>query len=580
MTSFEDPGTGPSRGSQRLDPGPSAPQAPGRLVSRVVPLAEPLDPLDLAGEDGFVWRSADSTLVGTGVAARIAVATGPGRIERAAGTVATLLEAAEVVDPDGSGLTPAAVGALPFHPASPGELVVPSVLLRTDPEGRTWAVLTEPGPFEAPSADELVARLRAAAASGRGPAWPPARRVDGGGLWTNDSAHIPGRRTADSAHARGRWTADSAHVREGPTADTAHVRGVWTSDSAHVRGGIASPTGGPGAGPGEFGAGQGGGGQGGAGQGSGGQGGAGQGGADQGGAGLRGAGLRGAGLGGAGQGRAGQRGADEVGVGSGGSGLDAWRAGVVAALAAIGGGRLDKVVLAREAAVEAEWPFPRAELLRRLERRPGGATFLYAAGGFVGASPELLVRRRGRVAVSRPMAGTVPQGDAAGEADGLARLTGSPKEAVEHRLVVDAVAEGLAKVADRVEVGRPEVVRLATVAHLATEITADLTEPLPTALELAGLLHPTPAVGGSPRDAALAAIAALEPFDRGRYAGPVGWVDRTGDGEWAVALRCATLTGPRAHLIAGAGIVPGSDPDAEWAETEHKLRAMLEVLLA
>jgi menaquinone-specific isochorismate synthase len=465
MTSIEDPGTGPSRGSHRLEPGPSAPAVPGRLASRVVHLAEPLDPLDLAGEDGFVWRSAAGTLVGTGVAARVPVGTGPGRIERAAETVATLLAAAEVDDPDGSGLTPAAVGALPFHPANPGELVVPSVLLRTDPEGRTWAVVTEPGEFEAPSADELIGRLRAATARSR--AWPAARRLDAEGLWTTNS--IP------------------------------------------PAGAVASPTGGPGSGP----------------------------------------------------------------------GLDRWRAGVLAALAAIGSGRLDKVVLAREAAVEAEWPFPRAELLRRLGRRPGGATFLYASGGFVGASPELLVRRRGRMAISRPMAGTVPQGDAAGgEADGLARLTGSPKEAVEHRLVVDAVAEGLAKVADQVEVGRPEVVRLATVAHLATEITADLTEPLPTAMELAGLLHPTPAVGGSPRDAALAAIAALEPFDRGCYAGPVGWVDRAGDGEWAVALRCATLTGRHAHLIAGAGIVPGSDPDAEWAETEHKLRAMLEVLFS
>jgi isochorismate synthase len=124
------------------------------------------------------------------------------------------------------------------------------------------------------------------------------------------------------------------------------------------------------------------------------------------------------------------------------------------------------------------------------------------------------------------------------------------------------------------------VVRLTTVAHLATEVTAALTEPLPTALELAGLLQPTPAVAGTPRDAALAAIAALEPFDRGRYAGPVGWVDAAGDGEWAVALRCAELHGRRARLLAGAGIVPGSDPDAEWAETEHKLRTLLEVLLA
>jgi isochorismate synthase len=266
--------------------------------------------------------------------------------------------------------------------------------------------------------------------------------------------------------------------------------------------------------------------------------------------------------------------------GGSGSALAWWRGAVRAALEEIGSGRLDKVVLAREALVEAERPFPRAALLRRLRDRAGVEAFVYASGGLVGASPELLVSRRGRVATSRPMAGTVPRGaTAAAEASGLARLTGSDKEAVEHRLVVDAVTEGLAKVADRVEVAPAKVVRLTTVAHLATEVTAELTEPLPSALELAGLLHPTPAVGGCPRDAAMAAIAALEPFDRGRYAGPVGWVDAAGDGEWAVALRCAALDGRRARLLAGAGIVPGSDPDAEWAETEHKLRAMLEVLL-
>jgi isochorismate synthase len=502
---MEGPGPEPTRGSQRLDPGPPARPSPGRLVSRVVLLADGLDPLDLAGADGFVWRSPAGTLVGTGAAARVAVGTGPGRIERAAEAVATLLEAAEVDDPEGSGLLPAAVGALPFHPANPGELVVPSLLLRTGPDGRTWAVLTGPGPFDPPAAADLVARLRA---TGRhAPRWPAARRIDGP------------------------WPAGAAGG-----GGVAGDQGLWTIAGSLFAGGVASPTGGPGAGPGGS--------------------------------------SLGAGPGGAGPGGG--------GLGSGrGSSLETWRAGVLAALEAIGSGRLDKVVLAREAVVEADGPFPRAELLRRLQRRPGGSTFLYASDGFVGASPELLVRRRGRVATSRPMAGTVPRGDSPGaEADGLARLTGSPKEAVEHRLVVDAVSEGLAKVADRVEVGRPEVVRLATVAHLATEITADLTGPLPTALELAGLLHPTPAVGGSPRDAALVAIAALEPFDRGRYAGPVGWVDRAGDGEWAVALRCATLDGRRAHLIAGAGIVPGSDPDAEWAETEDKLRAMLEVLLA
>jgi isochorismate synthase len=438
---MEDSGPEVSPGSGRLQPGPPR--------SRIVRLDDGLDPLALAGEDGFVWRSPAGTLVGTGVAARVPVGTGPCRIERAAEAVAALLAGVQVDDPDGTGLGPAAVGALPFHPASPGELVVPALLLRTDPTGRTWAVVTGPGPFAPTAPAGLLARLRATAAHDH--PWPPARRLDG----------------------------------------------PWP-----IRGPEAN-----------------------------------------------------------------------------GPGLAAWRRGVVAALAAIGAGRLDKVVLAREAAVEADWAFPRVEVLRRLQRRSGGSTYLYASGGFVGASPELLVRRRGRVATSRPMAGTVPQGDSAAEAGGLARLTRSPKEGVEHRLVVDAVAEGLAKVADRVEVGRPEVVRLATVAHLATEITADLTGPLPTALELAGLLHPTPAVGGSPRDAALAAIAALEPFDRGCYAGPVGWVDHAGDGEWAIALRGATLDGRRAHLLAGAGIVPGSDPDAEWVETEHKLRAMLEVLL-
>jgi menaquinone-specific isochorismate synthase len=473
------PGTRDATGLRPTGPPPGTHLDHGqRLFSRVVRLPDGLDPLALAGDHGFVWCAPTGAVLGTGSAARIPVATGPARIERAAEAVAALLEAAEVSDPEGAGVGPAAVGALPFHPGTPGELVVPELLVRIDTSGRGWAVLTGPAPIDPPSAADLVDRLRAEAAADDRP-WPRAHRTDNGGLWTTGASPSPA--------------------------------GLPSRFGGPANGGSGSRTTGGPAGP----------------------------------------------------------------------GLATWRAGVLAALAAIGDGRLDKVVLAREATVEAEGPWARAEVLRRLRRRPGGATFLYAAGGFVGASPELLVRRRGRVATSRPMAGTVPRGDsAAAEADGLARLTGSPKEAVEHRLVVDAVADGLAKVADRVQVGRPEVVRLATVAHLATEITADLTGPLPTALELAGLLHPTPAVGGSPRDAALAAIAALEPFDRGCYAGPVGWVDHAGDGEWAIALRCATLDGRRAHLLAGAGIVPGSDPDAEWAETEYKLRAVLEVLLS
>jgi len=257
-----------------------------------------------------------------------------------------------------------------------------------------------------------------------------------------------------------------------------------------------------------------------------------------------------------------------------------WRAAVQAALGAIAAGRLDKVVLAREVDVLVDRPFPRAALLRRLaERAPG--TFVYADDGFVGASPELLVARSGRHAVARPMAGTVPSGGSSdAEARRIAWLRASAKNANEHRLVIDEVAAALRTVASTLHVAPVEVVRLPTVAHLTTRIVADLGEgdDRPTALQLAALLHPTPAVAGSPRDAALAAIAELEPFERGRYAGPVGWVDARGDGEWAIALRCAALDGRRARLWTGAGIVAGSDPESEWYETEAKAAAMLGVL--
>lgn len=255
-----------------------------------------------------------------------------------------------------------------------------------------------------------------------------------------------------------------------------------------------------------------------------------------------------------------------------------WRAAVTAILEAIASGHLDKAVLAREVVVEADRPFGRAALLGRLAARGAGA-YLYASGGFIGASPELLVARSGRVARSRPLAGTVPRGATpAEEAASLAWLRTSAKEALEHRLVVDAVTGALAKAADRVEVAATQTVRLPTVAHLGTEVTASLGDPPPSALDLVAMLHPTPAVAGTPLQAALDLLAALEPSGRGLYAGPVGWVDGAGDGEWAVALRCASLEGRRARLFAGAGIVAGSDPDAEWDETASKLRAILDVL--
>ncbi len=263
----------------------------------------------------------------------------------------------------------------------------------------------------------------------------------------------------------------------------------------------------------------------------------------------------------------------------GDDGREAWTAAVHDAVARIASGPLAKVVLARQVVVDADRAFDRRDILSRL-RQGDLASFTYAMGGFVGSSPELLVRRRGNRVVSRPMAGTAIRGTTPADDERMvAALAASPKEAEEHALVVGAVRGALGPVcADLVTGARPDAVRLATVTHLATTVAGHLLEPAPSALALVGLLHPTPAVGGLPRADALTAIAELEAFDRELYAGPVGWVDSRGDGDWAVALRCARLDGARARLVAGAGIMADSDPDAEWAETEAKLEPMLRAL--
>ena len=264
------------------------------------------------------------------------------------------------------------------------------------------------------------------------------------------------------------------------------------------------------------------------------------------------------------------------------SGRDDWMDAVEAALALIADGPLAKVVLAREVLVEADRPFAVAAVVDRL-RHLHRSSFTYAFGGFVGASPEMLVRRRGDRVISQPMAGTVPRGETVSDDRRLSRrLESSAKDRSEHQLVVDAILAALGPVCRSLYAGDgPEVVRLATVSHLATTVTGRLEpdRPASSALELARLLHPTPAVAGIPRPDALAAITALERFDRGLYAGPVGWVDSRGDGDWAVALRCATIEGTCARLAAGAGIVAGSDPAAEWAETQAKLEPMLHALV-
>jgi isochorismate synthase len=254
----------------------------------------------------------------------------------------------------------------------------------------------------------------------------------------------------------------------------------------------------------------------------------------------------------------------------------AWRAAVTTVLDSISRGELEKVVLAREVIIDTDAPFDVAAVLRRLRNAQDGC-FVFADRGFVGATPELLVRRRGEQVTCRPMAGTIPRDGAPREE--AARLLASRKDANEHALVVSAVSRVLEDHCAEVTARGPQPAPFADVTHLVTHIDARAVDPSTTALSLALALHPTPAVAGTPRDGALQAISRLEPTSRGKYAGPVGWVNAAGDGEFAVSLRCAQLDGRHARLHAGAGIVAGSDPDAEWDETSAKLEPMLRALV-
>ncbi|HVW81743.1 MAG TPA: isochorismate synthase [Mycobacteriales bacterium] len=257
-----------------------------------------------------------------------------------------------------------------------------------------------------------------------------------------------------------------------------------------------------------------------------------------------------------------------------------WAAAVAETVAAIRDGAVEKVVLARALDVTAPSAIdPRAVAARLARRFP--SCFTYVCDGLVGASPELLVRRVGRHAESIVLAGTVRRGADADEDAGLEHdLVASPKNAVEHRIAADSVRDAFAAVAaDVVSDPSPQLLRLANVTHLATHVEAWLGPQPPSAMDLVARLHPTAAVGGMPQAEALAMISRLEAAPRGRYAGPVGWMDAKGDGEFAIALRCAQLSGRTARLWAGAGIVADSEPDAEVAETTAKFDAVLSALL-
>jgi menaquinone-specific isochorismate synthase len=254
----------------------------------------------------------------------------------------------------------------------------------------------------------------------------------------------------------------------------------------------------------------------------------------------------------------------------------AWLDAVAAATNRIRAGELEKVVLARDVLVWSEAPFDVPLLLTRLARRFPDC-FTFSCAGLVGATPELLVARSGNDVRSVVLAGTIGRGDGA-EDDRLAEgLMSSDKDLEEHRLAVDSVTEPLGRVCSDLKVEGPLLLRLANAQHLSTRIQGVL-ERDASALELAGLLHPTAAVCGTPRRDAFETIRELEGMDRGRYSGPVGWVDSDGDGEWGIALRCGRFDGARGRLFAGNGIVGASEPEAELEETRVKLRAMMSAL--
>jgi menaquinone-specific isochorismate synthase len=295
----------------------------------------------------------------------------------------------------------------------------------------------------------------------------------------------------------------------------------------------------------------------------------------------------------------------------------AWREIVATALDRVAAGEFGKVVLARQVDVTANRPFVIPDVLSRLLALYP-TCMIFRIDGFLGASPEVLIERYGDRVASHPLAGTIGRsGDLATDEANIAGLLASPKQRREHAYVIDDLSRNLGPLCLSLDVpDKPTVLELRNVCHLATRLSGVLssrpvpTAPVqhgpaqtgpaqtgpaqtgpvqtgpvqtgpdvPTALDLVATVHPTPAVGGTPTAEAVAYIGAVEGFDRGRYAGPVGWMDAHGDGSWAIGLRSAEVAGERASMYAGVGLVAGSRPGPELEETQLKLQALLAALV-
>ena len=423
------------------------------LVAHTRLLDSPPDLLRIAGDTGHLFVTNGVGLAGRGVAGRIRLERDGGAADAA--TAAGALGAIDHQGPDDLiGCGPVALGALPFLPHEPGELVVPALVVGVDREGRSWVTtIGRDGDHPRPAG---VDRLLADATAPTGAVTGFARDAH-----THASASGPSSFRLDPDRPAERWCDAVERVTE------------------RIRAGEAR-----------------------------------------------------------------------------------------------------KVVLARAVTVTADEEFRIGAVLSLL-RRAFPSAHLFSMDGFVGATPELLVERHGDVVRAHPMAGTAPRsGDPAADARLAAALMASANTLDEHRQTIDMVHDTLLPWCSYLdEEDEPSIVAVANVQHLATRLEGRLSSPPASVLELVGALHPTPAVGGAPREVALGMIGELEELDRGRYAGPVGWVDAAGNGTWAVGIRSAEFDGARARLFAGVGIVAESDPEVELAETRAKMQALLGALV-